>query len=150
MGNASPAGRYRPLMAGSTETFAIETREAEQSFDITSRVREIALRSGVVRGLCHVMVLHSTCAVVVNETADPNIGKDVIRALGSLVPTQNDWLHDQKDDNAHAHVKASLLGPSELIPIVDGELLLGKWQAIWLFEFDGPRTRSVAVHLVEG
>ena len=96
------------------------------------------------------MVLHSTCAVVVNETADPNIGADVIRALGSLVPTHNDWLHDLKDDNAHAHVKASLLGPSELIPIVDGELLLGKWQAIWLFEFDGPRTRRVAVHLVEG
>ncbi len=137
-------------MAGSTEIFTIETRELEQSFDITARVREVVEHAGVARGLCHVIVLHSTAAVVVNETADPNIGADVIRALGSLVPARNDWLHDQKDDNAHAHVKASLLGPSELIPIVDGELLLGKWQAIWLFEFDGPRTRQVAVHLVEG
>ena len=137
-------------MAGSTEIFTIETREPEQSFDITARVREIVERAGVERGLCHVMVLHSTAAIVVNETADPNIGADVIRALGSLIPTRNDWLHDLKDDNAHAHVKASLLGPSELIPIVDGALLLGKWQAIWLFEFDGPRTRQVAVHLLEG
>jgi secondary thiamine-phosphate synthase enzyme len=137
-------------MAGKTEIFTIETREPEQSFDITARVREVVERTGFARGLCHVMVLHSTCAVVVNETADPNIGADVIRALGSLVPTRNDWLHDLKDDNAHAHVKASLLGPSELIPIVDGGLLLGKWQAIWLFEFDGPRTRQVAVHLVQG
>jgi secondary thiamine-phosphate synthase enzyme len=86
----------------------------------------------------------------VNETADPNIGLDVLRAFDALVPTRNDWLHDLKDDNAHAHVKASVLGPSELIPIVDGGLLLGKWQAIWLFEFDGPRTRQVAVHLIEG
>jgi secondary thiamine-phosphate synthase enzyme len=137
-------------MAGKTEIFTIETREPEQSFDITPRVREVVERAGVARGLCHVMVLHSTCAIVVNETADLNIGADVIRALDSLIPTRNDWLHDLKDDNAHAHVKASLLGPSELIPIVDGKLLLGKWQAIWLFELDGPRTRQVAVHLVEG
>jgi secondary thiamine-phosphate synthase enzyme len=137
-------------MSGRTETFTIETREPEQSFDITARVREIVEKAGVQHGLCHVMVLHSTCAVVVNETADPNIGKDVIRALGALVPTNNDWLHDLEDDNAHSHVKASLLGPSELIPIADGQLLLGKWQAIWLFEFDGPRARSVAVHLIAG
>jgi len=137
-------------MPGSTETFTLETHEPQQSFDITPRVREIVARAGVRHGLCQVMVLHSTCAVVVNETADPNIGVDVIRAFEAIFPTKNDWLHDLKDDNAHAHVKASVLGPSELIPIVDGELLLGKWQAIWLFEFDGPRTRQVAVHLVEG
>jgi secondary thiamine-phosphate synthase enzyme len=137
-------------MAGNTETFTIETSEPEQSFDITRQVREIAAKSGIARGLCQVMVLHSTCAIVVNETADPNIGRDVIRALGALVPTHNDWLHDLKDDNAHAHVKASLLGPSEQIPIVDGALLLGKWQAVWLYEFDGPRMRSVAVHVIAG
>jgi secondary thiamine-phosphate synthase enzyme len=137
-------------VAGSTEIFTVETQEPQQSFDITERVREIAVRSGVKHGLCHVMALHTTCAVIINETADPNIGADVIRAVGELVPTNNGWLHDERDDNAHAHVKASLLGSSKLIPISDGKLLLGQWQALWLFEFDGPRKRQVAVHLVEG
>jgi secondary thiamine-phosphate synthase enzyme len=137
-------------MPGTTEIFSLETREAQASFDITDRVREIVKRAGVARGLCQVMVLHSTCAVVVNETADPNIGRDVLDALSRSVPTDGSWLHDEIDDNAAAHVKASLLGPSELLPIVDGELLLGTWQAIWLFEFDGPRTRRVAVHVLAG
>jgi secondary thiamine-phosphate synthase enzyme len=131
-----------------TETFEIETETPEQSIDVTERVREIVKRAGVERGTVQVMVLHSTAAIVVNETADPNIGRDVLRALGEIAPRQNDWLHDRIDDNAHSHVKASLLGPSELVPIVNGELLLGTWQGIWLFEFDGPRMRRVAVHVL--
>jgi secondary thiamine-phosphate synthase enzyme len=133
-----------------TEIFELETQQAQESLDLTSRVREIVKRAGVVRGLCQVMVLHSTCAVVVNETADPNIGRDVLDALGRAVPEKGDWLHDRIDDNAAAHIKASLLGPSELLPIDGGELLLGTWQGIWLFEFDGPRRRRVAVHVLAG
>jgi secondary thiamine-phosphate synthase enzyme len=133
-----------------TEIFEIETEAAEQALDITERVRESVKRAGVARGLCQIMVLHSTCAVVVNETADPNIGRDVQDALGRAVPTPGDWLHDRIDDNAAAHIKASILGPSELVPVVEGALLLGAWQGIWLFEFDGPRTRRVAVHLLAG
>ena len=135
-------------MTGSTEIFELETTAAQQSFDITEQVQKLVAHSGIEHGLCQVMVLHSTCAVVVNETADPNIGQDVIDGFEAIFPTRNDWLHDRKDDNAHAHVKASTLGPSELIPIRDGELLLGTWQAVWLFEFDGPRQRKVAVHLL--
>ncbi len=131
-----------------TETFSVETSAPEQSIDVTDRVKAIVEKSGVARGLCQVMVLHSTAAIVVNEVADPNIGRDVIGALGALVPTRNDWLHDRIDDNAHSHVKASLLGPSELLPVEGGALLLGQWQGIWLFEFDGPRTRRVAVHVL--
>src|SRR5262245_64670701 len=87
------------------------------------------------------MVLHSTAAIVVNETDDPNIGADLIRALDRAVPEHAGWLHDRIDDNAHAHIKAALLGPSELVPIADGDLLLGTWQRILLVEFDGPRRR---------
>ena len=135
-------------MSGVSAIFEVETPEPQFSLDITERVREQVAKAGVARGLCQVMVLHSTAAVVVNETADPNIGPDVIGAFESVFPTRNDWLHDQIDDNAHAHVKASILGASELIPIVEGELVLGRWQAIWLFEFDGPRTRKVMVHVL--
>jgi secondary thiamine-phosphate synthase enzyme len=137
-------------MAGRTETFTIETSEPEQSFDITARVREIAARGGVAHGMCHVMALHSTMAVVVNETADPNIGRDVIRALGALVPTKNDWLHDRKDDNAHAHVKASLLGASEQIPIVDGALCSGSGRRSGSTSSTARARATIAVHLVEG
>jgi len=132
------------------EILTVDTKEAEQAIDIGSQVMEVVSRSGVDSGLCQVMVLHSTAAVVVNETADPNIGADIVAALQGVVPTRNDWLHDRKDDNAHAHLKASILGPSEMLPIQGGELLLGTWQGIWLLEFDGPRQRRVAVHILAG
>jgi len=132
------------------EIITVDTQKAEQAIDIGPRVVEVVSRSGVDSGLCQVMVLHSTAAVVVNETADPNIGADIVSALQATVPTRNDWLHDRKDDNAHAHLKASLLGPSETLPIQAGELLLGTWQGIWLMEFDGPRQRKVAVHILPG
>ena len=132
------------------EILTVDTKEAEQAIDIGSQVMEVVSRSGVDSGLCQVMVLHSTAAVVVNETADPNIGADIVAALQGAVPTRNDWLHDRKDDNAHAHLKASILGPSEMLPIQGGELLLGTWQGIWLLEFDGPRQRRVAVHILAG
>ena len=127
------------------EIFTVSSQQAEQSIDITERVRDIAKRSGVRTGFCHVMALHTTAAIVVNETADPNIGRDVIAALGRIVPMKADWLHDLRDDNAHSHIKASLLGSSETIPLQDGELLLGTWQGIWFFEFDGPRERKISV-----
>ena len=132
------------------EFFTVETERAVQSIDIKARVSDIARRSGVRDGLCHVMVMHSTAAVVVNETADPNIGSDVISALGRSVPERGQWLHDRIDDNAHAHIKASILGPSELIPVQGGELLLGTWQGIMLIEFDGPQKRRVSVQLLAG
>jgi len=133
-----------------TEIFTLETGAAQEAIDITDRVRAIVAGTKLERGSCQVMALHSTMAVVVNEVADPNIGRDVIRAVGEVAPRRHDWLHDRIDDNAHAHVKASLLGASEVIPLADGELVLGSWQGIWLFEFDGPRTRKVAVHLLAG
>jgi secondary thiamine-phosphate synthase enzyme len=95
-----------------------------------------------------VMVLHSTAALVVNETDDPNIGADLIRALDRAVPEHAGWLHDRIDDNAHAHIKASLLGPSELLSIRAGELVLGTWQRLLLLEFDGPRERRISVQMI--
>lgn len=130
------------------EIFTVDTREAEQAIDIGARVAEVVSRSGVDSGLCQVMVLHTTAAVVVNETADPGIGADIVSALQGAVPSRNDWLHDRKDDNAHAHLKAAILGPSEVVPIQAGRLLLGTWQGIWLLEFDGPRQRQVAVQII--
>ena len=130
------------------EVFTIETVEPKQCVDITALVQETVRRAGIEAGLCHVMVLHTTAAIVVNETDDPNIGVDVIDALDRSVPDRGGWRHDQIDDNAHSHIKASILGPSELLPVDGGELVLGSWQGIMLFEFDGPRKRKVAVSIL--
>ena len=130
------------------EIFSVSTRSARQSLDITDEVREIVARSGVTDGLCQVMALHSTAAVVLNETDDPNLATDIATALDRVVPESGGWLHDRIDNNAHAHIKAAMLGPSELVPVREGGLLLGTWQRLILMEFDGPRKRRVSVALL--
>ena len=132
-----------------SEIFTVETTSTAESIEITPRVAEIVERSGVESGLCHIMVLHSTAAVVVNETHDPNIGTDVVDALERNVPLRGDWRHDRIDDNAAAHIKASILGPSELVQVSEGRLALGTWQGIILLEFDGPRKRRISVLLLD-
>ena len=128
--------------------FSVETTAPKQSHDITERVREVVRSAGLTSGLCHVMVLHSTAAIVVNETDDANIGIDILRALDRAVPDHAGWLHDRIDDNAHAHIKASILGPSESLPVENGDLVLGSWQRVILMEFDGPRSRRIRVQLL--
>ncbi len=130
------------------ETFSVATERPKQSIDVTEEVREAVRRAGLRDGLCHVMVLHSTAAIVVNETDDPNIGGDVLTALDRAVPDHAGWLHDRIDDNAHSHIKATILGPSETLAVSGGDLVLGTWQRLMLMEFDGPRKRRVHVKLV--
>ena len=130
------------------EIFSVATGAAKQSVDVTDEVRAVVARSGVANGLCHVMVLHSTAALVVNETDDPNIGTDVTTALDRAVPDHAGWLHDRIDDNAHSHIKATILGPSETLAVSGGDLVLGTWQRVILMEFDGPRKRRVNVKLL--
>ena len=131
------------------ETFTISTSAEKQSIDVTAAVREIVRKSGIPRGLCHVMVLHATAALVLNENDDPNIGVDLIDALDRAIPDHAGWLHDRIDNNAQAHIKAAILGPSELIQIEDGELVLGTWQGLMLIELDGPRrNRRVSVSIL--
>jgi secondary thiamine-phosphate synthase enzyme len=132
------------------EIFTVDTKERQQALDVTDAVRRIVRRAGLRDGLCHVMVLHSTAALIVNENDDLNIAADLIEALTRAVPDHAGWRHDQVDDNAHAHIKASLLGPSELLAVRGGELVLGTWQRLLLLEFDGPRQRQVSVQLLTG
>jgi secondary thiamine-phosphate synthase enzyme len=95
------------------------------------------------------MVLHATAAIAINENDDPNIGVDLLRALETAVPTRAGWLHDRVDGNAHAHIKAALLGPSETLAVEGGELVLGTWQGVMLVELDGPRSRRISVQVIE-
>ncbi len=124
----------------------LRTSAAQEMVDITDRVQELVQRSGVAEGICLVYVPHATAAIIINENADPNVCKDILDALGRLIP-DGTWLHDRIDNNASAHIKASILGPSEAIPVRGGRLRLGTWQSIMLVEFDGPRDRRVEVDI---
>ncbi len=133
----------------SAVTFRLSTTRAKECVEITDSVRNIVRESGVRHGLCHVMVLHATAAVVVNENDDPNIGVDLLAALDRAIPDHAGYLHDAVDNNAQAHIKASILGPSETLAIVDGELALGTWQGVIVVELDGPRAdRRVQVTIL--
>jgi len=122
---------------------------AKQCIEITDPVRAAVRESGVQHGLCHVAVLHATAAIIVNENDDPNIGVDLLTALDRAIPDHAGWLHDRVDDNAQAHIKAAILGPSETLPVRDGDLLLGTWQGVILVELDGPRAeRRVAITIL--
>lgn len=127
----------------------LKTHSFKECVEITDDVRRIVRESGVDQGLCHVMALHATAAIVINENADPNIGKDLITALDRAIPDHAGWLHDRIDNNAQAHIKAAILGPSETIPIEKGDLLLGTWQGILFVELDGPRSeRRISVQII--
>jgi len=125
---------------------AIRTRKTQEMLDITSEVSEIVRRSGVASGFCLVYAPHATAAIVINENADPNVCQDILDALGRMVP-EGAWRHDRVDNNAAAHIKATILGPSEAIPVREGNLRLGTWQSVMLVEFDGPRDRTVIVEV---
>lgn len=124
--------------------FRIRSRRTQELIDVTAQVAEIVRASGVSEGLCHVYVTHATAAVVINENDDPNVCEDLLDCLAKLVPA-GVWRHDRIDNNAAAHIKAAVLGPGEILPVREGRLLLGTWQAIMVAELDGPRERRVVV-----
>jgi secondary thiamine-phosphate synthase enzyme len=124
----------------------IHTQKTQEVVDITAQVAEMVRQAGVRTGLCVVYVPHATAAVVINENADPNVCQDTLDALGRMVP-EGAWRHDRVDNNAAAHIKATILGPSEMVPVRDGNLQLGTWQSLMLVEFDGPRERTLIVEV---
>jgi secondary thiamine-phosphate synthase enzyme len=124
--------------------FHIRSHRQYEMLDITERVAELVRQSKMAEGICSVYVTHATAAIVINENYDPNVCEDVLDALGKLIP-EGVWRHDRVDNNAAAHIKSAILGPGETIPVRDGKLVLGTWQAIMLVELDGPRDRRVVV-----
>ena len=129
------------------EVISISTSKRQELVDITNKVEAIIKKSKVKDGLCTIFAMHATTAIIINENADPNICLDIIDSLNELIP-RGKWRHDKLDGNADAHIKSSILGPSEIIPIKDNRLQLGTWQAVMLADFDGPRNRKVIVHVI--
>lgn len=126
------------------ETIRIDTDRRETLMDITAQVEAAVQRSRVRDGLVSVYVQHATAAVMIQENTDATVPNDVVTFLHKLIPAGG-WEHDAHDDNADAHLKAGIVGPGETLPIVEGRLGLGRWQGIFLCEFDGPRRGRTVV-----
>jgi len=124
--------------------FHIRSQRKYQMLDITRQVADIVRHATLREGICSVYVTHATAAIIINENDDPNVCEDVLDALDKMIP-EGVWRHDRVDNNAAAHIKSAILGPGETIPVRDGTLVLGTWQAIMLVELDGPRDRRVIV-----
>jgi secondary thiamine-phosphate synthase enzyme len=128
----------------------ISTHKSQEIIDITQQVAKIVNDSGIKDGICLVYTPHATAGILINENYDKGVCDDIINQLEKLVPTKANYKHDCVDNNAHAHIKASLIGPNETIIIKDGELALGTWQGLALAEFDGPRKRKVLIKILKG
>ena len=126
------------------ETIQLATHSREVLVDITTQVNEVVRRSGIRNGLVNVYAQGATAAVMVQENWDESVQTDVVNLLRQIIP-KGVWLHDAQDDNGDSHLKAGLVGPSESIPLIDGQLGLSRWQNIFFCEFDGPRHDRKAV-----
>lgn len=121
----------------------IKSNVRTQLIDITNRVSEELMNTGVQNGVCFVFTQHTTAGITINENADPDVTRDILTGLSRLVPMNGEYRH--AEGNSDAHIKASLMGFSLTVPIINGRLALGTWQGIYFCEFDGPRHRQVLV-----
>lgn len=136
--------------------FTVSSRKREEIIDITNEVQKAVKelyekdKKRVCNkdvGACLVYVPHATCSVIVNENYDEAVCRDILAYLKKQIP-EGIWDHDKIDNNADSHIKASIIGPSQLIPVENGELQLGRWQGCGLVELDGPKTRRVIIKVL--
>jgi len=128
--------------------FSLRTASRGEMIDITDRINALIQESGVQNGSAWVFVPHTTAAVTINENADPDVPRDILASLDRVIPLTDRYRH--REGNSAAHIKASLVGNSEVVLIVEGRMALGTWQSVFFCEFDGPRTREVWVRLAPG
>lgn len=124
----------------------VRSRHREELVEFTDQVAAKLKESGEAEGVCYLYVQHTTAGLTVNENADRDVPRDMLHALRTLIPQHGMGFH-HGEENSDAHIKTSLVGTSVTVPFKDGRLLLGRWQGIFLCEFDGPRERQVIMML---
>ncbi len=125
---------------------SVPTSSRTQMINIDHLVEQTVQESGVQTGICHVFVTHTTAGVTINENADPNVVRDILTELNKVIPLQDNYTH--MEGNSAAHIKSSLVGCAQTIPVENGRLVLGTWQSVFFCEFDGPRQRKVVVQVM--
>lgn len=114
--------------------------------EITDRVQQVISSCDVKNGSVHLYTPHTTAAITINENADPDVVHDMLNIMDRLIPLEGGYRH--AEGNSAAHVKSSLFGCSEMIPLDNGRLVLGTWQGIYFCEFDGPRQRKLHIRIL--
>jgi len=132
--------RYNPLM----QVIKVRSHHREELVEFTDEVQQQLTKSAAKEGVVILYVQHTTAGLTVNENADPDVPRDMLHALRTLIP-QHGMGFRHGEENSDAHIKASIVGPSVTIPFAEGKLLLGRWQGIFLCEFDGGRERKVVM-----
>jgi secondary thiamine-phosphate synthase enzyme len=127
------------------QTINVKSREREEMIDITADVEKLVPEKG--DGVYILFTQHTTCGLTVNENADPDVKSDILGFLKRLIP-QYEPHFKHFEHNSDAHIKSSLVGSSVTVPFENGKLALGRWQGLYLCEFDGPRDRKVSVTIV--
>ena len=139
-----------------SQTFNIRTEKGPQFIDITDRIEEAARESGVTNGFAVIFSMHTTAAIRINEN-EPALLADMERMLEQIAPCRAEYKHNEfahafsdngERPNGHSHCQHLLLGASEAVPVVDGKLIVGQWQRIFLIELDHGRDREVVVQLI--
>lgn len=128
-------------------SLGIQTHAHQELHEITSEVEAVVARSEVESGHVIVYVPHTTAGITINENADPTVRRDMLADLERMVPWVQPY-YQHNEGNSAAHARASIIGHSITVIVEEGTLVLGRWQGIYLCEFDGPRARMVHVHVV--
>jgi secondary thiamine-phosphate synthase enzyme len=128
------------------QAIRVKTDRRTQMVDITDEVQRVVTALGVKAGTCFLYVPHTTAGILINEHADPDVASDAEGALDRLVPMSGPYRHSE--GNSDSHVKTMLVGMNQFIFVQEGKLSLGRWQGIFLAEFDGPRERKVYVKVL--
>lgn len=129
------------------EEIRLRSEERNQMIEITREVQAVVERSGVREGVVVAQSLHTTAALTINENADPDVVHDLLEKSGRLVPREEPF-YRHAEGNSDSHLKTSFFGPSLVVIVSGGQLVLGTWQGIYFCEFDGPRKRRVAVQVM--
>ena len=129
------------------EQLSIKTNSKVDFVSITSQIDQFVEGTDVEKGIVVINVPHTTAAVTINEDADPSVKKDIKDQLNKVIPFDDNYRH--MEGNSAAHIKSSIIGVDQTVVVKDGKLLLGRWQGIFLCDFDGPRTRKVNLKIIE-
>lgn len=129
------------------KTIRVKSNEREELIEITREVSNLVPENGA--GICVLFTQHTTCGLTINENADADVKSDMLLFLRKTIPQYYQGFR-HFEHNSDAHIKSSLVGSSVTVPFENGELLLGRWQGIYLCEFDGARERKVLIQFLKG